>query len=292
VTQSRKIAAFTLVELLVVIGIIALLVGLLLPALHRARQAARSIQASAGLREMMLGYTQYHIDNKGALLFGYTPATVNGGNVIATDPNTGATYGMPVADRYPWRLAPYVANMWRILHMSVDDLEIPQPGDPHSPPFVPGTAEYKAYILSLNPTFGINSIFVGGHNSVNWAGFIGDRPNTGKHAVFRQSEVRNPSTQIVFTEVLLATNVGPVPVDGAGYFFSMPPNANGQRWTVTNEKFVVTSGLLTGLPKGRYGLRTLVAFFDGHVEGMLPSQLTDMRLWANRATGPNYDFTP
>ena len=46
-----------------------------------------------------------------------------------------------------------------------------------------------------------------------------------------------------------------------------------------------------GVPKGWYTKRAAVAFFDGHVSPMLPSQLQDMRLWANGATTPNYMYT-
>jgi prepilin-type N-terminal cleavage/methylation domain-containing protein/prepilin-type processing-associated H-X9-DG protein len=68
VSAPKAGRAFTLVELLVVIGIIAMLISILLPTLNAAREAGRSIACAANLRQIGLGHTMYQNDNKGRCL--------------------------------------------------------------------------------------------------------------------------------------------------------------------------------------------------------------------------------
>lgn len=61
-SQLRKARSFTLIELLVVIAIIAILAGILLPTLGRARETARRISCTSNIRNLNLWNSQYSND--------------------------------------------------------------------------------------------------------------------------------------------------------------------------------------------------------------------------------------
>lgn len=85
--------AFTLIELLVVISIIAILIGILLPALGAARESARAIQCGANERQTLVQIEVYVTEHRGKY-----PPRIDGGGV-ANSPSVTPGPGLAVAAR-------------------------------------------------------------------------------------------------------------------------------------------------------------------------------------------------
>lgn len=98
---------FTLVELLVVIGIIAVLISILLPSLQRAKEAANGVKCQSNCKQLMYAFTLFAMDHKNKLpgsmasfdgnpdhadwLYGIIPGTNSPGN-FNTCPQSGTVF--------------------------------------------------------------------------------------------------------------------------------------------------------------------------------------------------------
>ena len=97
--ERNRCRGFTLVELLIVIGIIALLIAILLPVLNKARAAANNIGCQSNLRQIAWAIFQYANDNRGC----YPILYCNSGLIQSAGTNAHASW----SDCF---LAPYLGT--------------------------------------------------------------------------------------------------------------------------------------------------------------------------------------
>ena len=168
---ARSRTAFTLIELLVVVSIIALLIGILLPALGASRDAAKFTICGTQLKQIMTAWGTYEVDYKCILpaadynttpgVYKYWWGESDGAGVMSTNPDAGF-------------IAPY----------------IPKGSVEGCPAYDKGSKSFYGFT-----TFGYNSVWVPSHSN-NFGYTVladGKRPR-------RADDIVNPSEKYLFAD--------------------------------------------------------------------------------------------
>jgi len=178
--------AFTIIEMLVVIGILSLLLGILLPALSGAKKRSSKQAELNSLRQIGLAWTLYSNGNNDKLLPGFLEADVQEKwrvgylypSRIPIQPSPNFASGDPnIAGPWPWRLLPFLDNSLPTVYGYIDDPYLTRPSDGTSYPlFDTVTLDPReideqlnmqiigdaARLIAYEPSFGYNAYYVGG----------------------------------------------------------------------------------------------------------------------------------
>ncbi len=260
-SQSRfRSAAFTLVELLVTIGIVAALATLLFPlgkVISRSGQAAAEIN---GAKSAVTAWRAYAGENNGTLLPGYLDFMA--ASKAGVRNSAGQNLSFPVSARYPFRLAPYLDYQLKGSLLVNKQKAITDD-----------------YTVSVAPSFGMNITFVGG----DYGGGSDMVPSAqsfatyGKFVVQNINEIYSPSQLIVFA----SARITGAQENFEGYNAVKSPNLQGKRWPDTFEESRPYYDY--GAIHPRFSGRAACAMADGHVELIKYADLFDMRRWSNQA---------
>jgi prepilin-type N-terminal cleavage/methylation domain-containing protein len=269
---------FSLIELLVVIAIIGVTVSILLPSLAGARRMARAASDLAAIQQVMTGYAVYAGDHKDAVLPGYLP-----GAWVAETAAPGAPlwevfddagerlYGVR-AQRYPWRLAPYLDYNFAALYKSPQLLQRYREREDHH------------YIVSVSPSFGLNAEFVGGKALPGFGFNAQAMRQWGSFYLTRLHEARFADKLLVFVSSHGVNPDGGAPVEG--YYDVTSPNLLERRWTFTYSQDDPPA--VHGNVDARYDGKAIAGSLDGHAALLSPAELDDMRRWSNQAKRPDW----
>jgi len=241
-SAARRALAFTLVELLVVIGIIAVLIAMLLPSLRKAQESARTAVCSSNLRQCFLGFQTYANDFRGSIPVMRTDTTSN----IKLWPWFMVS-GHDTADNVSMRA--YIRNTVTVCPSSVEyetDFKVPDK-NATSTAYALFCVSGSSQAIFRNANFQITTFIVTG--PPNWT--------------FQWQKLVRIPTHTSNTVMLGDSRVG---TTGAPYFGPGHPgiigcfsdNSNGPYW----------QGRINTIHGTSDPGRANVVFYDGHVDNM------------------------
>lgn len=270
--------AFTVVELLVVIAVIAVLVAFSVPAFRKiVRDGHRTRELSAA-RQMVAAWNTYAVDFKSWVLPGFKtglPAFQANGDRIPADTWGG---GATIAARFPWRLAPYLGHNFAGMYINEQSAELEKLKN--------GNYEEFLYFASLYPSLGMNSTFVGGDQERY--GFLPSPPPQLKDLhVSRLSSIRRPEQLVLFASARTDVTDNNRLVEG--YFRLEAPRLIGPQWA---EAYDPTQPASFGNLSARHDGTAVCAFTGGGVDAVRVDLLRDMRHWSNNADAPDWQLGP
>ncbi len=264
---------FTLIELLVVIAILAILAGLILPAMVSAKRRCQQVSEVNAGRQLVLAWQFYADDHRDRVLPGYDST------VTAFD-DRGNELGVPIRNRYPWRLAPALGQNFRAIYVN------------RSRRFLETAAAMShadyVYRASLYPSLGYNSVFLGG-DEVKFNPALAAPSYGTDWLATRTTQIAQPSRQLVFA----SARARPSGRDEPGYYVVWPPNLRTRQWTEPFSEPLAPEAW--GHVHPRWRGRAVAAMADGHVEALDECALRDMRRWSTEAARldhPDWSLQP
>jgi len=269
-SHGRPAAGFTLIELLVVIAITAILIAILLPSLGKARALAGATRELAAAQQTMVAFQLYAQDNGGRYLRGMPGVREVSGRGAPLD-DQGARIADPlIAQRYPWRLAPYLDYDFRGLY-----------GDEKALATLRERYDDFVYTVSLYPSLGMNVAYVGG--SVNHLGDAASKRVFGEVYLERDDQATRPTEVIAFASARFRGPGTIAELPEPEGFFRVEAPTFGAGWQDSYDDRAANPGINSGFVSLRHNGAAVTAMLDGHAEVLGWDELRDMRRWADQA---------